>query len=477
MDDPGATTGGLGERAKDLKRINRRSSREDILNVFTPNSPVTHRAKFAGRYKPLEEMINALLSAGADMIVFGERGSGKSSLARMLHAVASGDLRILDYYGLRSYLVKKGIVFGIGSSTTSFNVIWVDGFTRPLDEVIRLVLTRRRDREFGPGLLAYLPNEPDQVEVASKIGFDKVLTASGETKEVYVPPKPLNVKEGFEIAVQRYSDAHDEELLVLIDEFETIPDRANISQYLKTVGRVRFALMGIATTTLELIGQHASVARDTHAINLAPMAQDELLGILAIGDYVLSPYLVFTPSAQHEIVANSHGSPFWCHSLAKALVNQRLEAAEDLRRFLDLRSVPRGDPLRVVDGAGVHALLDALPTFAENRIWEEALNQITMQDPLTAHILGRIAHRPEGVISSAVCCSDLEQEGVSPDDTRQTIEGILGMEGSPLEERGRIRDVVSFSFRDPNFKRYILLRRVGVDPETPSGAYTPNQGP
>ncbi|MCP4142947.1 MAG: hypothetical protein GY755_22105 [Chloroflexi bacterium] len=97
-------------RTKNLKRVNSHSTREDVLNVFTPNAAVKNPAKFAGRKLPLESMINALLSEGADLVVFGERGCGKSSLAYMLHNIAKGNLELLDYYELRSYLEKKGFL-------------------------------------------------------------------------------------------------------------------------------------------------------------------------------------------------------------------------------------------------------------------------------------------------------------------------------------------------------------------------------
>ena len=33
-----------------------------------------------------------------------------------------------------------------------------------------------RDDHHGPGLMAYIPNEAAQVEIASKIGFNKIFT-------------------------------------------------------------------------------------------------------------------------------------------------------------------------------------------------------------------------------------------------------------------------------------------------------------
>jgi hypothetical protein len=460
----GPTTNGsldLRRRTSALRQITRRSTREDLLNVFTPNSVVTTAAKFAGRERALEALINALLTEGAHAVVFGERGSGKSSLAAMFHNVAQGQLDILDYYGLRQSLERRGwLSFLVGPEPKTFNVIWVDGFGKTVDEVIHAILTRRPESgalERGPGLLAYLGAEADQVEVASRIGFDKVFTAGGEVKETFIPQKPVNVKEGFEIAVQRYSQTSSKDLLILIDEFETVRNKAEIAPYLKTVRRVRFVLVGIAQAAIELIGEHASIARDLHGILLPPMTAEELRFILQIGSYILSPVCILTDGAMDAIVRHSYGSPYWCHFLAKALVEQEIEAAGSSEAFL------ASSPPRRIDMAEVDALVSVLATRPDCSICEAALKQVTMGDERIGRVLRAIARIDDTIITSSAVARVVETEAaVSRDMASRMIEEMLRMPAGPFEERGRLLDTVSFAFRDPNFKRYILLRDAGL---------------
>jgi hypothetical protein len=233
------------EREKDLEPLRRRRTLglKDLMGVFTPTSAIADPVKFAGRAKQVEQVTDALLSPDADLIIFGERGNGKTSLAHMIHAIATGEYQILDYYGLRKHLENKGML-PFTKERTTFTTIWVDGFEKPVDEVIHAVLTRRGDASYGPGLLAYIPNEATQIEIASKIGFNKVFTGESSVKEVIVPPQPINIKQGFELATQTFARLNPgRELLIIIDEFETIPDRAKMSQYLKTAAS-RFALVG-----------------------------------------------------------------------------------------------------------------------------------------------------------------------------------------------------------------------------------------
>jgi Cdc6-like AAA superfamily ATPase len=447
----------LQRRMNDLSEI-KLKTRDDILNLFTPNSPITTALKFAGREKPLEELTDALLTKGADLVLFAERGGGKTSLANMLHSIANGHLELLDYYGLRQRLERRGYFLNFvpgRTETKKFNVIWVDGSKRTVEQVINLVLTRRKERQYGPGLLYYLPTEADQTEVSAKIGFDRIFKSETELKEIHVSPKAINVREGFDLAMQRYTDKYDEELLIIIDEFETIPDKSEISQYMKSA-KARFVIVGIAETTLDLLGEHASVARETQAIKLEPMTENELRQILSIGATILSPNYGFHPFAVDEIVRQSYGSPFWCQFFAKGLIQQELELAGSPEYFLT-PSTPKE-----FTRDDVMALVASLPNRPDCRLFEEALGLITVQDTLTARILLCIANSKEGVISSAKVCSELESQGISKADVIATIEGFLKLSSVPLVERSRIRDIVTFSFADPNLKKYILIRNAGL---------------
>lgn len=174
----------------------------------------------------VEQITSALLSPDADIIVFGERGTGKTSLAHMLQAVAAGEYQLLDYYGLRRHLESKGKI-PLTRTRATFTVIWVPGFGQSLDDVIYSAPTRRADSRHGPGLLYYLEDEASQIEIGAKIGFDKVFTGESSVKQVFVPPQPRNIKQGFELATQRFAKANPgKEVLIIIDEFETVQDRA-----------------------------------------------------------------------------------------------------------------------------------------------------------------------------------------------------------------------------------------------------------
>src|SRR3982751_1361453 len=54
-----------------------------IARAFSPSAPIDRRA-FAGRVAQITDVINACTQRGQHVVIFGERGAGKTSLANAL---------------------------------------------------------------------------------------------------------------------------------------------------------------------------------------------------------------------------------------------------------------------------------------------------------------------------------------------------------------------------------------------------------
>src|SRR5579863_8175539 len=55
-----------------------------VVNSFTPGSPIDHRDLFAGRKRQREKLMSTIFQKGEHAILFGERGVGKTSLANIM---------------------------------------------------------------------------------------------------------------------------------------------------------------------------------------------------------------------------------------------------------------------------------------------------------------------------------------------------------------------------------------------------------
>src|SRR5687767_4213192 len=78
-----------------------KASQQEIENAFIPAREVVDAERFAGRRVQLERAHLALLSDGANIAILGRRGLGKSSLARQLVKIASGETALLDRHKIR----------------------------------------------------------------------------------------------------------------------------------------------------------------------------------------------------------------------------------------------------------------------------------------------------------------------------------------------------------------------------------------
>jgi hypothetical protein len=120
-------------------------------------------------------------------------------------------------------------------------------------------------------------------------------------------------------------------------------------------------------------------------------------------------------------------------------------------------------PLRNIDMDKVNALLAALPERPDCSLYEQQLDAITMDDMRIRRVLLTIAKIDSSIIHSPAIYRDLtRQRKVTKEIAGRVVEDMIGMPTSPFEVRGRSLDTVSFSFRDPNFKRYILMRNAGL---------------
>jgi MoxR-like ATPase len=68
----------------------------NILDIFTPGAAVSAIEKFAARQRQLDGLADALQTDGTHIVIYGNRGVGKSSLARQLQALATQEKGVVD---------------------------------------------------------------------------------------------------------------------------------------------------------------------------------------------------------------------------------------------------------------------------------------------------------------------------------------------------------------------------------------------
>ena len=85
----------------------------DLQNVFTPAAAIEDSQRFSGRQEQLEKISLALQSEGTQIVIYGDRGVGKSSLARQLSALARGDQTLIDRLTLKPHKLPDYLVISL----------------------------------------------------------------------------------------------------------------------------------------------------------------------------------------------------------------------------------------------------------------------------------------------------------------------------------------------------------------------------
>lgn len=282
-------------------------------NAFTPAKEVQDIDRFAGRGRELLAVSNALQSDGAQLVLYGQRGIGKSSLARVLLQLATGDRDVVARLPTKPFSTFDyvPIYFACDDSVTSIERLLVrlltdDGALAPW--VPFKVIERKTGGEGGGKVSIKILELSGKVsesltERATEVDADVVATFTNACRAVV---KSGVAKSG---------------LLLVIDEFDRIKDRAGIASLLKALGpeKVTFALVGVATTIQDLIAEHESVARQLAdgAVHVEPMSEGELHEIIGRAMGALGGKYSFDVAAANWIVSIARGHPFYVHLVGK----------------------------------------------------------------------------------------------------------------------------------------------------------------
>ncbi|WP_286949022.1 MULTISPECIES: AAA family ATPase [Brevundimonas] len=240
----------------------------EISRLFD-GAPVDEEQMFAGRLNEVTKMLRTVMERSRHVVLFGERGVGKTSLSNIFWR----------RYGktLQSFVVAR-VQTG---PQDDFSSLWI----RALEE-LKSVAT-------GSGKGDYVPIQTE---------FES-LTPSQVRRELQkISPNALPV--------------------VIIDEYDKLGNRdakiltANLIKELYDFSiTTTVILVGVAENISELVEDHASTDRAIVQVPLNRMSEDELKEI--IYQRVSQTPMKFTPDAILTIVILSRGLPFFTQVLSK----------------------------------------------------------------------------------------------------------------------------------------------------------------
>ncbi|WFC62636.1 hypothetical protein EWH21_13215 [Pseudomonas sp. REST10] len=324
-----------------------------VENAFLPAKEIVDAERFSGREGEITDAFYALVTEGSNIAIVGNRGIGKTSLARQVLSLGQGDNSILEKTGLA------------GAETLDFATFYyacgrqVENTEQLLD---RLLTSNNCLSEWiyeipsaSRIMAAYSPKfGVNLLGVSAELGGEKETETTSEkalqshsVDAVFTNVVDAIVKAGIS----------KNGLLIVIDEFDQIANPAGFASYIKALATncpgVKFCLVGVAKDIQGLMKEHESTDRlfSGSIVALEPMTGDELRGIIDNAERVINKAIAFEEDARQSMVDLAQGHPYMIHLIGKFCLRSAFREgrdkinAEDVRRTLSDIAERRSDPV------------------------------------------------------------------------------------------------------------------------------------
>ena len=258
--------------AKDMVEDDWTALAFEAQQTFSPSTPLDETDLFAGRRAQLQKVMGATAERGKHVIIFGERGVGKTSLAKLLHKLFPPTTRHI-------WSVREQC-----DPSDNFDSIWRKVFKDLWVQVQRDGQEMQRPlAELYPGAI-----KPDDVRRELEEFF----------KATEIP-------------------------IIIIDELDKVQDVetrglvANTIKYLSDYGvNVTVILVGVADDVNGLIGEHESIGRCLEQVLMPRMSMAERREVL---EKILPRLgMRIDSDALAKVASLSRGLPSYVHSLGQS---------------------------------------------------------------------------------------------------------------------------------------------------------------
>ncbi|PVZ19903.1 hypothetical protein SAMN05660463_00910 [Pseudomonas sp. URIL14HWK12:I9] len=323
----------------------------DIENAFIPAKEISDSAKFAGRESAIEDVFYALLAEGSNIAIVGNRGIGKTSLARQVVAIGSGDNSILEKVGVKhdQKLDFLTIYFACGNSIKS------------TDQLLETLLTSASCL----GRWIYdIPQASKVMESYSPKFSAKILGVGGELGGVKAnenTSSPALTNHSVDVVFSNVVGAIVEAgvakngILILIDEFDQIANPDGFASFIKALAtncpQVKFCIVGVAKDIQSLMREHESTDRlfAGSIVSLDPMNEKELQEIIDNAEASIQNHIAFDFGARKRIIGLAQGHPYMVHLIGKFALRESYKAQRYLISLEDINATLAGIAEKKVD--------------------------------------------------------------------------------------------------------------------------------
>jgi Cdc6-like AAA superfamily ATPase len=411
------SSGGVVGRLFGIER-ERKIAESGVRNIFTPHQPISEIDLLFGRQSEVQKLVETLNTPGQHVLLYGERGVGKSSLANVV--------RIL----LGAFVESQLFVKRCDQSDTFESIL-----ARPLAAV---------------GADLTLTNIDSQLD--TKVGANLKIFSGERAKSIVASYQAHHV-----LSPSTVAEAVEQlDALLVVDEADAIgntEDRRKLAELIKLSSdagsKFKVMIVGIAATGDELTAAHPSVQRCLRETKLERMSDPELREIIISGSAKAD--LSFAAKVTTSIVQLSAGYPHFTHLIA-------LKCAE--------HAVAEGR--KNIEESHLNEALKAAVKDAEGSLKREFDNAIrSYNSDLYADIVVAAASLPGDEFNASSLREAIEKrngQAISQGSLNNYLKRLVSEDGSTILRR-RAKGV--YCFTDPRMASFARMHSLAATTPRP----------
>ena len=303
---------------------------------------------FSGRVQILNECLDAVTSQGSSMFIYGARGVGKSSVAYQLFSILNGNKAVIEHFNATNIVEGR-----------KYKCLWHEckrEEEQDLTGMLLRVLHPIWDKNsFKPVFPKLFTDRTFVAHIKKAYGIDiSTMTMSrGKAKgtSVHLPENKSSLAES-ELVPSLFRDVTSfieenygrPDVILFIDELDRLEDKTGLSTFIKSVGNMRFVLVGIANDISELVGDHESVVRKVigQTLELPGLNDDEMRQIFNNASKIAQQKVIFTEKFIDRVISDAYSYPWITQQMGLQATKAALaeQGGSDIIRVSDRHFIP-----------------------------------------------------------------------------------------------------------------------------------------